>query len=263
MEQHATIPYTDTQNTTQGDAQDLRTIGQYCAQEWKRTPNTVRMAWSRNGLTDFNQKRVPTPHEVHVMTAYYNSLPELPGGKVPARKPEGLPIKVSPPLPAPAPAPVPDQPTSTPSQPASTKRLLDINVNYKLVILCLIFFAPTAASVQNINEITMEMAGWKTAVLYTVLISFTPIGFVISGVKRWYTFPVAGLLILYEIFCNVTAIYRGLMQGPHGNPVRFLGTVTEIFNTGTYGTALFLGAFVGVMLAAVQFTSLFSIKKLL
>lgn len=252
MEQYATILNTDTQNT----AQDSRTIGGYCAEVWKRAPNTVRMAWARKGLTDFNQKRVPTPHEVQVMTAYYNSLPELPGGKTPTRKPEGLPIKVSPP------APVPDRPTPPPAQPVIQKRLLDINVNYKPIILGLIFLAPTAASVQNINEITMEMAGWKTAVLYTVLISLTPIGFVISGVRRWYTFPVAGLLILYEIFCNMTAIYRGLIT-LNGTPVPFLGTVTEIFNTGTYGTALFLGAFVGLMLAAVQFTSLFSIKKLL
>lgn len=254
--QHATHPNTDTQST----AQNLRTIGEYCAEVWKRTPNTVRMAWSRKGLTDFNQKRLPTPYEVQVMTEYYGSLPDRPGGKVPARKPEGLPIKVSPP--PPAPAPVPDRPTPPPAQPVIQKRLLDINVNYKLVILGLIFLAPTAASVQNINEITMEMAGLQTAVLYTVLISVTPVGFAISGVTRWYVFLVAGLLLSYEIFCNMTAIYRGLIT-LNGTPVPFLGTVTEIFNTGTYGTALFLGAFVGLMLAAVQFTALFSIKKLL
>jgi hypothetical protein len=97
--------------------------------------------------------------------------------------------------------------------------------------------------------------------LLTAMLSFTALGFVAAGVRSWYSILLAVLLIVYETFSNTTAIYDGLMGGAKANPTRFLGVVTDIFNCGSYGAALSIGAVIGILIAAVQLASLYELKK--
>lgn len=239
------------------------TIAQLCATVLKRKPNTVRMAWSRNGLANWDVRRVVTPDELRVITEYYSTLP-APSGK--PGKPAPLPIQVRPPAPdptpagdtSPAPPPAPSNEAQAVITESATPRWL------KIVLLGVATVIPTAASVKNMYLTAMQVSeDHVTAFFYTALLAATPISFAIAGVKRLWAILVAVLLITFEVFCNTTRIYDGLISGAHGNPVRFLGTVTDIFNTGTHGTALGIGSFIGIMIAAAQFSSLFSLKKII
>ena len=130
-------------------------------------------------------------------------------------------------------------------------------------LLVALMIAPTAASVENMYSVTFSLsASAHSAVFLTAVLSVSALGFVIAGVRNWYTVGLAALLIAYESFCNLTRIYGGLMGNGHtGNPTRFLGTVTDIFGTGTHGTAIFLGAFTAFFIATVQYAAVFELNK--
>jgi hypothetical protein len=128
--------------------------------------------------------------------------------------------------------------------------------------LTALLLAPTAASVTNMLHVTGEITGEPiTAALYTVVLSITALGFTLSGIRSWVTVALAVILIGYESFCNLTRLYFGLMGGVTGNPTRFLGTVTSIFESGSHGTAIVIAAFSAAMLAAVQYTSILELQK--
>lgn len=134
---------------------------------------------------------------------------------------------------------------------------------WRTPLLVGLMIAPTAASVENMYSVTFSLsASAHSAIFLTAVLSVSALGFVVAGVRNWYTVGLAALLIAYESFCNLTRIYGGLMgNGSTGNPTRFLGTVTDIFNTGTHGTAIFLGAFTAFFIAAVQYAAVFELNK--
>lgn len=135
---------------------------------------------------------------------------------------------------------------------------------WRPVVLVALMIAPTAASVENMYSVTFSLsASAHSAIFLTAVLSVSALGFVVAGVRNWYTVGLAALLIAYESFCNLTRIYGGLMGNgtPTGNPTRFLGTVTDIFGTGTHGTAIFLGAFTAFFIAAVQYAAVFELNK--
>ena len=135
--------------------------------------------------------------------------------------------------------------------------------DWRAPLLIALMIAPTAASVENMYSVTFSLsASAHSAVFLTAVLSVSALGFVVAGVRNWYTVGLAALLIAYESFCNLTRIYGGLMGNGHtGNPTRFLGTVTDIFNTGTHGTAIFLGAFTAFFIAAVQYAAVFELNR--
>lgn len=127
-----------------------------------------------------------------------------------------------------------------------------------------LMIAPTAASVENMYSVTFSLStSAHSAIFLTAVLSVSAIGFVVAGVRNWYTVGLAALLIAYESFCNLTRIYGGLMGiGTHtGNPTRFVGLVTDIFGTGTHWTAIFLGGFTAFFIAAVQYAAVFELNK--
>lgn len=164
----------------------------------------------------------------------------------PARTPKQQPATVNPtPAPADEPAPMP---------PGRAK---------KIWVLYLLLIAPTVASVHNMYIVTRDLSGnvWD-AVALTVVLSVSALGFVWYGVRAWYTIALAGLLIAYEAFCNLTRIYGGLMGvGQSGNPTRFLGLVTDIFGSGSHCTGIVLGGITAAFLAAVQYAAIFELNK--
>lgn len=136
-------------------------------------------------------------------------------------------------------------------------------IAWRTPLLIGLMVAPTAASVENMYSVTFSLsASAHSAIFLTAVLSVSALGFVVAGVRNWYTVGLAALLIAYESFCNLTRIYGGLMGNGHtGNPTRFLGTVTDIFGTGTHGTAIFLGAFTAFFIAAVQYAAVFELNK--
>lgn len=133
---------------------------------------------------------------------------------------------------------------------------------YRTAILGILLVAPTAASVSNMYHVSHQITQEAfTAWLYTVVLSASALGFTIAGVRSWITYFLSAVLIGFETFCNLSRLYYGLMGGVEGNPTRFLGTVTEIFSSGSHGTALAIAAFSALMLAAVQYAAIFELNK--
>jgi len=132
----------------------------------------------------------------------------------------------------------------------------------RTAILGLLLAAPTAASVTNIYTVALAITQEEgTAVLYTIVLACSALGFTVANFRSWLTFSLSALLIAFESFCNLSRLYHGLMGGVSGNPTRFLGTVTEIFNSGSHGTALIIAGFSALMLAAVQYAAIFELQK--
>lgn len=129
---------------------------------------------------------------------------------------------------------------------------------YGLVALML---TATAASVQNMYRVTAELSEANmSAILLTVVLSASALVFVASGVRRWWTGALAGLLIAYESMCNMTRIHAGLYD-QHGNATRFLSQFCDTFNTGTHASAFSLALFTSFFIAAVQYAAIFELNR--
>lgn len=122
---------------------------------------------------------------------------------------------------------------------------------------------PAVASIQNMHRVTFDIAGHEfTALLLTGLFSASPFLFVLAGMRNRGTVALVGILIAYECFCNFTRIYGGLTGFGHdGFPTRFLGLATDIFNSGTRGTALLLAGIMSAMAAAVFYVAFSELNK--
>ena len=125
-----------------------------------------------------------------------------------------------------------------------------------------LLIAPTAASVQNAFHVGAQIMGDVFgAICLTVVLSVTALGFVAAGARNWYTLCLAIVLVAYESFCNLTRIYGGLMHGGKFGTSEFLGLVTDVFGSGSHYTAVTLAGFTAMLLAAVQYVSLFQLSK--
>lgn len=153
------------------------------------------------------------------------------------------------------------QPSAHPFTRRSVKR--EGGFDKRQAILYSLMAIPAVASVQNMYSVTGDIAAHlSTAILLTGLFSATPFLFVLAGMRTDWTKALTGLMIAYECFCNGTRIYGGLTGFGHGDyPTRFLGLVTDIFDTGTYATAKFLAATMAVMAAAVFYTAYYELNK--
>jgi hypothetical protein len=127
--------------------------------------------------------------------------------------------------------------------------------------LVLLLVAPTLASVRNIFAVCMSVMGeYVGSVALTAVICVTGGALTYIGVKNVWSWFLIAAVLAFETLANITIIYDGLMGGV-GNPTRFLGVVTDIFNTGTHGTAIALGAIVSLLLVGAQFAALNELNK--
>lgn len=130
------------------------------------------------------------------------------------------------------------------------------------ILYCLMAI-PALASIQNIHGVTFDITGHLFgSVLLTGLFSAAPFLFVLAGVKNAATRILVALMVIYEAFCNLTRIYGGLTGfGKGGFPTRFLGLVTDIFNTGTHQTAIFLAVVMSIIAACTFYAAFFELGK--
>ena len=130
-------------------------------------------------------------------------------------------------------------------------------------ILYMLMVIPAAASIQNIHGVTIDISRHEsTAILLTALFSGAPFLFVLAGMKSLVTRGLTAALIGYECFCNLTRIFGWLTDfGGVGYPTRFLGLVTEVFNSGTHYTALALAALMSLLAASVFYVAYNELNK--
>ncbi|MCB0541888.1 MAG: hypothetical protein KDC70_00135 [Saprospiraceae bacterium] len=153
--------------------------------------------------------------------------------------------------------------TNHPTPAAPKKASPGKTFGWRGAILYLLMAIPALASLQNMHTVTLDITGHEfSALLLTGLFSASPFLFVLAGMKNRITVLLVGLLIAYECFCNFTRIYGGLTGfGRSGFPTRFLGLVTDVFNTGTHGTALALSGIMAGLAAAVFYIAYNELSK--
>lgn len=216
------------------------TVKQWCETSGVE-PDAVRMAFPKIGLSNFAKVRELSSAEISLLESYpfrsrKNKVREKPRT---------------------------EQPDSVVHRARSGAKKVASKWDSRRLLLLALLIAPTAASVGNMYHITAALTGnHADAVLLTVVLATSAIGFVVAGIRSWWSIALAVLLILFESFCNLTRIYGGLMGvGTTWNPTRFLGLVTDIFNSGSHGTAVALGAFTAFFIAAVQYAAVFELNR--
>lgn len=120
--------------------------------------------------------------------------------------------------------------------------------------------AATIASVNNMHLIFWHITNGEvlTSWVFTAVFAGSAFCFIASG-STWLPMQiVTWFTIGFEAFCNLTGVYYGML-GKTGTPTRFLGMVTDIFNSGTHITAILLGVFMALIIASVQLVSFKSI----
>ena len=133
-------------------------------------------------------------------------------------------------------------------------------VNWRFCLLFTLACVPTGASVQNMYHVAVQVGeGWLSALLFTALLSTSALGFVLAGVRSKLTAFLAVFLVLYEAFCNLCRVYARLMPG--GLPSEFTGQVTDVFGSGSHGTAIALSVITASIIAAVQYAAIWEINK--
>ena len=157
----------------------------------------------------------------------------------------------------------PAQPISEQPKPAQTEsdQQAATETNKNRYWFLVVVGIPTAVSVGNIYSVSLSiMQGWIEACLLTAVMSAMGPFLLWLDSKSKTVFALALGLIAFEAFANVARIYYGLM-GSGGKPVRFVGTVCEIFNSGTHGTALALAIITSLFIGFVQFVGVNGLKK--
>lgn len=149
------------------------------------------------------------------------------------------------------------------TMPITTAKMPVVNLpEMRTVLLGLLLIAPTVASVQNMAHVSEEIMGDAVgAISLTVVLSLTSLGFILAKVKRWYTYVLTFALIAFEAFANLTRIFAGLMDGGKYGTSEFLGRVCEVFESGSHYTAITIGTFTALLLAATQYATIYEINK--
>ena len=246
-----------TRNETEmGEIRNAMTIAELCENLGAKS-DAMRAQWNRAGLTDFAKRREATPEEIRVIMAHYAAISHRRPKREGAEK-----IVVVPRPKAPVAAPDTTSQEKAPGDQQDGSKAQKGGWKWQAWVFLALLAVPTVASMGNMYAVNFQITGSLVkSGLLTAMLSFTALGFVAAGVRSWYSILLAVLLIVYETFCNTTAIYDGLMGGVKGNPTRFLGVVTDIFNCGSYGAALTIGVVIGILIAAVQLASLYELKK--
>jgi len=131
---------------------------------------------------------------------------------------------------------------------------------FRFLLLFALAVVPTGASVGNMYAVAYQVGDGKlSACLFTILLSVTALGFTIAGVRSRFTVYLAVFLVGYEAFCNLARTYTRLM--PMGVPAEFTGQVSEVFGSGSHGTALVLALITALIIACVQYAAIWEMQK--
>jgi hypothetical protein len=234
--------------TTQENAPDSsrKTIAEKCGND-AAAIEAMRKRWSRYIGTAFDRNHVATDAEMSLLYPTGNARTKKP---LKETKAETLDIPKPDILPEIKPETQPEAQTET-----DTKKTERTNGQKAILIACMA--VPAIASLQNMWAVTSDISGHiSMSVLLTLLFSAFPFALTLAGATTKAGRLLVGTMIVYEGFCNFIRIYGGLTGfGKDGYPTRFLGIVTEVLNTGTYGTATILAAIMALLCGAVFYIS--------
>jgi len=131
----------------------------------------------------------------------------------------------------------------------------------------LVMAATMVVSWQNMYAVTGELFAENRVASLTLtgLLCLSPFVFALCGMVSGQVKLLIIALGVFEAFCNIARIYGGLtnFDSPKamGWPTRFLGLVTDIFGSGTSGTALALSFLLSGLIFWLFYTALFGLKK--
>jgi len=248
--------------TTQENAPDSsrKTIAEKCGND-AAAIEAMRKRWSRYIGTAFDRNHVATDAEMSLLYPTGNTRTKKPPKETKAEtldipkaeiKPEILPETDA----TPQPEIIPETPKETEMETETdTEKKERTNGQKAVLIACMA--VPAIASLQNMWAVTSDISGHVSmSVLLTLLFSAFPFALTLAGATTKAGRVLVAFMIVYEGFCNFIRIYGGLTGfGKDGYPTRFLGIVTEVLNTGTYGTATVLAAIMALLCGAVFYIS--------
>lgn len=219
-------------------------------ENFAKSPRAFQIAWRKARNANYDKNREVTADELQRITSYYSQIssPVRVSQKA-VREKRVVEVGESKPIHTPA-VEVNDSEEEQETRPW-----------YALPGLYFTLAASSIASIYNLLEVSFEISNGVFAVVLTVVLSVAAVVFVASGVRHPFTRGLVIFLIAYEGLCNTVQIYGGLTQWEKGVPTVFLGTITDIFGSGTYATATVIGAFSAAMIAGVQYASIFEINK--
>ena len=138
----------------------------------------------------------------------------------------------------------------------------------ELAALGFAFLIPTLASAFNTYNVSHQVAkDWRVAMFIMVMVMLTPALFIVARIN-WMGAFVAFGVVIFEGFCNLSAIYLSLLggmeyilDGKRGVCSDFLQSVVNLTNSDHRPTALAIGGALAVLIAATQLTAFWAIRN--
>ena len=130
------------------------------------------------------------------------------------------------------------------------------------------FAIPTLASAFNTYHVSHQISNnWWVAFCIMIMITLTPMLFIAAKVN-WVGAFVAFGVVIFEGFCNLSAIYLSLLggmeyilDGKRGVCSDFLQSVVNLTNSDHRPTALLIGGALALLIAATQLTAFWAIRN--
>lgn len=130
------------------------------------------------------------------------------------------------------------------------------------------FLIPTLASAFNTYNVSHQITkDWWVALFVMAMVMLTPALFIAARVS-WMGGIIAFGVVLFEGFCNLSAIYLSLMgnmqyilDGKRGQCSNFLQSVVDLTNRDHRPTALLIGVVVAVLISTTQLAAFWTIRK--
>ena len=236
--------------------EQTKTFEQLCEDRQMNVASMAKTHFTRKGLS-FDKHAVPTgiqfadifgDKKARTRTAKKTiSVPEI--------------VSIRPQIFEIVPAEIEDKETSKDTDTSKTetpKRTI-----WKTIGLWFLMLAPVFWSFQNVNTVTGHLLDTQTASLtFTVLFSVAPFVLAWVGVGGLVKYFIVPVLMLFEGFCNVTRIYAGLINfDQNAFPNRFLQLVSDIFDSGTKGTALAISVVMAALSLVIFFAGYIGLNK--
>lgn len=138
----------------------------------------------------------------------------------------------------------------------------------ELAALGFAFLIPTLASAFNTYNVSHQVAkDWRVAMFIMVMVMLTPALFIVARIN-WMGAFVAFGVVIFEGFCNLSAIYLSLLggmeyilDGKRGTCSDFLQSVVNLTNSDHRPTALAIGGALAILIAATQLTAFWAIRN--
>lgn len=130
------------------------------------------------------------------------------------------------------------------------------------------FLIPTFASAFNTYSVSHQITkDWWVAICVMAMVMLTPVLFIAARVSLLGALVAFGV-VLFEAFCNLSAIYLSLMGNmryvlgdKRGQCSDFLQSVVDLTSSDHRPTALLIGVVVSFLISATQLTAFWTIRK--